>query len=127
MIVDRWCSSAEPQERIAVLDLVELLPTADACRVLERLLGDPAPKVRELAALHVEDAVQDPEDALAMIDRALEHEQHRDVVAELGGRRRTCSRGPSEPPESGGYLSRGTSPTAFATLSAYPPLVGQGS
>ncbi len=74
---------ADPQERIAVLDLVELLAHEDAVRIVERLLWhDPSPKVRELAALHIED-VLDAEDALGMIDRALAAEEHWGVVAEL--------------------------------------------
>jgi hypothetical protein len=83
MIVERWCSLADPQERIAVLDLVDLLAHEDAVRIVERLLWhDPSPKVRELAALHIED-VLDAEDALGMIDRALAAEEHWGVVAEL--------------------------------------------
>jgi len=82
-IVARWSEQPDVTCRMAVLDLLELLPAVDQGRLLVGLLlRDPSSKVRELAAMRVED-VLDPGDAIALVDRALVDEEHPGVVAEL--------------------------------------------
>lgn len=84
LIVDRWVSSSDIHARHAALEIVELLPSETAGRVIERLLrDDPAPAVRETAAMVLVD-VLDPHAALLLVDEALAWEERADVRSALG-------------------------------------------
>jgi hypothetical protein len=83
LVVERWTGQADPHARHAALELVGLLPLNVGSEVVETaLLQDPAASVREAAAMMVED-VLDPQARVALLDRALAAEEHRDVRAEL--------------------------------------------